>query len=182
MAYADVSDDTKKIQAQNRNADSCFLWTRCPPRKTGFNPFAQGKNGVKARKWAEDEIKRVVSRLVAPVKQVTFQKHHFKDGKGYTVSCYVWFGPGMHPLAVKKLNKGKPVKINWNLRVRRDHDSEKYGEPMTQWEYRFVPANREPMTKEELMKRRKKRKKTAEPRDLVLSSDSEDEDEDDLDF
>jgi hypothetical protein len=165
------------IQQKNCAADSCFLWVRCPPRKTGFNPFGQGSGAFKSRKWAEDEIKRIVACLNAPVKQITFQKNNHKDGKGFAVSAYVWFKPGMHPKAVKKLKKGKPLKITWKIHVRKDHDAEKYGDPMTEWEWRFMPATYAPLTKAQLVARRNKRNET-KTQDLDLSSDSESENDD----
>lgn len=178
MAARDMSE----AQMKNCDPDATFVWVRCPPRKTGFNPFAQGKSASKSRTWSEEEIRRVVARFNAPVKQITFQKNRFKDGKGFSVSAYVWFGKGMHPKVTKKLKKGKPVKITWRIHVRRDHDSEKFGEPMSEWEWRFVPATYPPLTKEELLARRKKRKEEEETKpktqELCLSSDSDTEDED----
>ena len=178
MAARDLSE----VQMSNCNPDSTFLWVRCPPKKTGFNPFGQGKGAAKSRAWAEQEIKRVVGRFNAPVKQITFQKNRFQDGKGFSVSAYVWFGKGMHPKVTKKLKKGKPVKRTRIIHVRKDHDSEKFGEPIREWEWRFVPATCAPLTKKKLARRKNVRNQEEETKsqELDLSSDSDTDDAEDL--
>ena len=70
----------------------------------------------------------------------------------------------------------------YSFLVRNDHDAEKFGEPIDEWEWRFVPAKFEYLTKEQLVVRRNKLRQESKPQELVLSSDSEseeDEDEDD---
>ena len=147
-----------------------FLRVVPPPRKTGFNPFGSGKS----KKWAEDEVKRVVQSLGAKVRCIFFQKKKIRDGVFVCTGVLIWFEKGMHPKAVSKMLKNKPVRITRKIRVREDHDEEKFGAPIEEWEWRFVPAMSAPLTKEEQQTRR--RKKIEE---LVLSSDSESDEEDD---
>jgi hypothetical protein len=169
------------IQKKNCGADgSAFLMIlRAPPRKTGFNPFGSQKS----KQWAIDEVKRVCARLVAEIEEIKFQKRAFKEGKGFFCSgILIRFKPGMHPKAVKKMMKGKSVNIKWRIHVRNDHDAEKFGEPIDEWEWRFVPAKFEYLTKEQLVERRNKLRQESKVQELVLSSDSEseeDEEEDD---
>ena len=168
------------VQKKNCGADGdAFLKVlRPPPRKTGFIPFGSKKS----RKWADDEVRRVCARLGADVKQITYQKSAFKNGKGFFCSgVLIWFEPGMNPKAVKKMMKGKSVNIKWRIHVRKDHDSEKFGEPIKEWEWRFVPAKMEPLTKKQLAERRNKRRDENKSQELVLSSDSESEDEEEDD-
>ena len=141
-----------------------FLRVVPPPRKTGFNPFGRGKS----KKWADDEVMRVVRCLGAKVKKIFYQKKEIRDGVFVCTGALVWFENGMHPKAVKKMLKGKPVKITWKIHVREDHDAEKYGEPIEEWEWRFVPAKNAPLTKKQ--KEAKHREKMVE---LELSDDSD---------
>jgi hypothetical protein len=146
-----------------------FLRVVPPPRKTGFNPFGSGKS----KKWADDEVERVVRCLGAKVKKIFFQKKSIHDGKVFVCTgVLIWFEKGMHPKAKKKMLKGKPVKITWKIHVREDHDVEKYGEAIEEWEWRFVPAKNAPLTKKQ--KEEQHREKMVV---LELSSDSESEDE-----
>lgn len=158
--------EKKNCGGPNKDA---FLYVVPPPSKTGFNPFASKK----AEHWAKAEVKRVVRRFGAKVKQIFFIKKTIGDGK-YTVcsGVLIWFDKGMHPNAVKKMLKGKPVKITWNIRVREEHDAEKYGEPITSWEWRFIPAKNAPLTKKQ--KEEQNRSNMAE---LVLSDDSDSEED-----
>ena len=157
------------VQKKNCGGDDneAFLRVVPPPRKTGFNPFGSAKS----KKWAEDEVKRVVLRLGAEVKNIFFQKKTIHDGKvTVCTGVLIWFKKGMHPRAVKKMLKGKPVKITWRVRVREDHDAEKYGDAIEEWEWRFVPAKNAPLTKKE--KEAQHREKMVE---LELSDDSDSE-------
>ena len=168
-----MADSRSLTVVQKKNCGGpdheAFLRVVPPPRKTGFNPFGSGKS----KKWADDEVKRVVRRLGAKVKKIFYQKKAIHDGVIVCTGVLIWFEKGMHPKAVKKMLKGKPVKITWHIRVREDHDAEKYGEAIEEWEWRFVPAKNAPLTKKE--KEAQHRQKMAE---LELSSDSESEDED----
>ena len=80
----------------------------------------------------------------------------------------------MHPKATRKMLKGKPVKITWKIRVREDHDAEKYGEPIREWEWRFVPAKNAPLTK--------KRKEAQQREKMAVLELSDDSDSDDAGF
>ena len=169
MADSRVLTAIQKKNCGGKDTDAFLMVVRPPPKKTGFNPFASQKQCD----WAMAEVKRVCARLLAEVKQITFMKKSYDNGNGFFCSgILIWFNPGMHPKAVKKMMKGKTLNITWNIHVRKNHDSEKYGEPITEWEWRFVPAKFEPMTKEEIRARRKKK-----VQDLVLSDDSDSDDE-----
>lgn len=169
-----MADSRSLTAVQKKNCgganNEAFLRVVPPPRKTGFNPFGAGKS----KKWADDEVKRVVRRLGAKVKKIFYQKKAIRDGKVMVCTgVLIWFEKGMHPKAVKKMLKGKPVKITWQIRVREDHDAEKYGEAIEEWEWRFVPAKNAPLTKKE--KEAQHREKMVE---LELSDDSDSDDED----
>ncbi len=169
---ADSRNVLTAVQKKNCGGphQEAFLRVVPPPRKTGFYPFGSGKS----KNWADEEVKRVVRCLGANVKKIFYQKKTIRDGKvTVCTGVLIWFDKGMHPRAVKKMLKGKPVKITWQIRVREDHDAEKYGEAIDEWEWRFVPAKNAPLTKKE--KEAQHREKMAE---LELSDDS-DSDEDD---
>ena len=169
---ADSRNVLTPVQKKNCGGphQDAFLRVVPPPKKTGFNPFGPGK----CKNWADDQVRRVVERFGAKVKKICYQKKAIRDGK--IVVCtgvLIWFDKGMHPKAVKKMLKGKPVKITWKIHVREDHDAKRFGEPIREWEWRFVPAKNAPLTKKQMEAQR--REKMAE---LELSDDS-DSDEDD---
>ena len=169
---ADNQNDLTAVEKKNCGGPDkeAFLRVVPPPRKTGFNPFGPEKS----HKWAKDEVKRVVQGLGAKVKSIFFQKKTIHNGKVVCSGVLIWFKNGMHPKAVRKMLKGKPVRITREIRVREDHDEEKFGAPIDKWEWRFVPAKNAPLTKKQ--KEARRRERMAE---LVLSSDSESDEEDD---
>ena len=168
ISFINMADSRELTAVQKKNCgcgdNEAFLRVVPPPRKTGFNPFGSGKS----KKWADDEVKRVVRRLGAKVKKIFYQKKAIRDGVIVCTGALIWFEKGMHPKAVKKMLKGKPVKITWQIRVREDHDAEKYGDAIEEWEWRFVPAKNAPLTKKE--KETQHREKMVE---LELSDDSD---------
>lgn len=165
-----MADSRHLTAVQKKNCGGpdreAFLRVVPPPKKTGFNPFAPGK----AKPWADNQVKLVARGLGARVKKIFYQKKEIRDGVFVCSGVLIWFEKGMHPRAVKKMLKGKPVKITWKIRVREDHDAEKYGEPIREWEWRFVPAKNAPLTKKQ--KEAQQREKVAV---LELSDDSDSE-------
>ena len=166
-----MADSRSLTSVQKKNCGGpnhdAFLRVVPPPRNTGFNPFGNEKS----RKWADGEVKRVTRRLGSKIKKIFYQKKEIREGVVVCSGVLIWFEKGMHPRAVKKMLKGKPVKITWQIRVREDHDAEKYGEPIREWEWRFVPAKNAPLTKKQ--KEAQQREKMAV---LELSDDSDSDD------
>ncbi|MAZ45568.1 MAG: hypothetical protein CMD74_02545 [Gammaproteobacteria bacterium] len=163
--------DIQKKNCGGAGGEAFIRVLRPPPKRTRFNPFGSSAQ----RKWTDDETRRVCAPLGAEIRQITYQKTPFKNGNGfYCGGIYIWFKPGMHPTAVKKWLKGKSVNLTRKIRVRANHDEEKFGKAIEQWIWRLVPANTEPLTKKQLEERRRSRVP-----ELVLSSDSESDEEGD---
>ena len=80
------------VQKKNCGGDDneAFLRVVPPPRKTGFNPFGRGKS----KKWADDEVMRVVRCLGAKVKKIFYQKKEIRNGVFVCTGVLVWFDKG----------------------------------------------------------------------------------------